>query len=126
MAAFEAFIGPVGRYIVSIGIILFAFSTIIGWEYHGEKCFEYLCSNRKAIMAYRIIFSLVAYIGATQTLDLVWNFSDIANALMAIPNLICLLAMSGTIKKEVDRYQSVIADEKDIAKRAKPAAGETA
>lgn len=77
-------------------------------------------------MAYRILFSLVAYIGATQTLDLVWNFSDIANALMAIPNLICLLAMSGTIKQEVDRYQSVIAEEKDLAKRAALSAEETA
>ena len=73
-------------------------------------------------MAYRILFSLVAYVGATQTLDLVWNFSDIANALMAIPNLICLLVMSGTIKQEVDRYQAVIEQEKSIAKAAKPEA----
>lgn len=59
------------------------------------------------------MFSLVVYVGATQSLQLVWNFSDIANALMAIPNLICLLAMSGVIAKEVERYQKVIEKEKN-------------
>ena len=54
-------------------------------------------------MVYRVVFSLVVYVGATQSLQLVWNFSDIANALMAIPNLICLLAMSGVIAKEVEK-----------------------
>lgn len=129
MAAFSAFIGPVGRYIVSIGIILFAFSTIIGWEYHGEKCFEYLCKNRKAIMAYRIIFSLVAFVGATQTLDLVWNLSDIANALMAIPNLISMLILASTVKEEVERYQPVIEEEKrrrKLARAGRSADGEEA
>jgi len=64
-------------------------------------------------MVYRVVFSLVVYVGATQSLQLVWNFSDIANALMAIPNLICLLAMSGVIAKEVERYQKVIEKEKN-------------
>ena len=64
-------------------------------------------------MVYRVVFSLVVYVGATQSLQLVWNFSDIANALMAIPNLICLLAMSGVIVKEVERYQKVIEKEKN-------------
>ena len=64
-------------------------------------------------MVYRVVFSLVVYVGATQSLQLVWNFSDIANALMAIPNLICLLAMSGVIAKEVERYQEVIEKEKN-------------
>ena len=64
-------------------------------------------------MVYRVVFSLAVYIGATQSLQLVWNFSDIANALMAIPNLICLLAMSGVIAKEVERYQKVIEKEKN-------------
>ena len=63
-------------------------------------------------MVYRVVFSLAVYVGATQSLQLVWNFSDIANALMAIPNLICLLAMSGVIAKEVERYQKVIEKEK--------------
>ena len=59
--------------------------------------------THKFNMIYRIIFSLVAYVGATQTLELVWNFSDIANALMAIPNLICMLLLSGEIAKDVER-----------------------
>lgn len=118
MAAFSRYLGPAGGYIVSIGIMLFAFSTIIGWEYHGEKAFEYLCSNRAAIMAYRILFSLVVYIGATQTLDLVWNLSDIANALMAIPNLICMIMLSGVIKSEVERFQPILEKEKAQKKAA--------
>ena len=56
-------------------------------------------------MIYRIVFSLMAYVGATTTLEIAWTFSDIANALMAIPNLICLLIMSGTVAKEMERFQ---------------------
>lgn len=97
---------------VTIGIALFAFSTILGWEYHGEKAFEYLMGTHKFNMIYRIIFSLVAYVGATQTLELVWNFSDIANALMAIPNLICMLLLSGEIAKDVKKFQKTIEEEK--------------
>ena len=59
-------------------------------------------------MVYRFIFSLVAYVGATQTLELVWNFSDIANALMAIPNLICMILLSGEIAKDVKAFQKII------------------
>ncbi|MDD5968687.1 MAG: sodium:alanine symporter family protein, partial [Anaerostipes sp.] len=73
MAAFGSVLGSFGSYIVSIGIILFAFSTILGWEYHGEKAFEYLFNSHKYNIIYRVIFSLVVYVGATQTLDLVWN-----------------------------------------------------
>ena len=96
--------GGFGAWLVTIGITLFAFSTILGWEYHGEKAFEYIFKTHKYNMVYRVVFSLAVYVGATQSLQLVWNFSDIANALMAIPNLICLLAMSGVIAKEVERY----------------------
>ena len=109
MAAFETALGPVGKILVSVGVVLFAYSTIIGWEYQGEKCFEFIAKSHTAIMVYRILFSLVVYFGATQTLDLVWNISDIMNALMAVPNLICLLLMSKTIKEEVERYQKIIA-----------------
>ena len=93
-------------------LVLFAFSTILGWEYHGEKAFEYLFKSHKYNMIYRIVFSLVVYVGATISLDLVWNFSDIANALMAIPNLICLLALSGEITKDIKEFQAVIKAEK--------------
>ena len=101
--AFKSALGEVGAILVTIGIALFAFSTILGWEYHGEKAFEYIFGTHKYNMAYRIIFSLVVFVGATTTLQVVWNFSDIANALMAIPNLICLLVMSKVIAKEVER-----------------------
>ena len=112
IAAFSTVLGKVGGYLVTIGIALFAFSTILGWEYHGEKAFEYLMGTHKFNMIYRIIFSLVAYVGATQTLELVWNFSDIANALMAIPNLICMLLLSGEIAKDVKKFQKTIEEEK--------------
>ncbi|MGN0342336.1 MAG: amino acid carrier protein [Roseburia sp.] len=110
--AFESALGKVGAWMVCIGIVLFAFSTILGWEYHGEKAFEYLLQTHKYNMVYRIVFSLIVYVGATTALDLVWNFSDIANALMAIPNLICMLALSGVIAKDVMEFQKVIKEEK--------------
>ena len=108
IAAFESGLGELGAILVSIGIALFAFSTILGWEYHGEKAFEYILNTHKFNMVYRIVFSLVVFVGATTALDIVWNFSDIANALMAIPNLICLLALSGVIAKDVKAFQPEI------------------
>lgn len=111
--AFETVLGKTGAILVSIGIALFAFSTILGWEYHGEKAFEYLLHSPKYNMIYRIIFSLIVYVGATTALDIVWNFSDIANALMAIPNLICLLALSGEIARDIKEFQTVLNAEKN-------------
>ena len=108
IAAFETILGSAGGWLVTIGITLFAFSTILGWEYHGEKAFEYLLGTHKYNMIYRVVFSLVVYFGCTQTLSLVWNFSDIANALMAIPNLICMLLLSGEIAKDIKEFQSEI------------------
>lgn len=101
MSAFESVLGELGRYIVCIGITLFAFSTILGWEYYGEKAFEYLVKSPQYNMMYRIVFSLIVYVGATCALTVVWNFSDIANALMAIPNLICLLYLSKEVAKDM-------------------------
>lgn len=108
IAAFQTILGSAGGWLVTIGITLFAFSTILGWEYHGEKAFEYLLGTHRYNMIYRILFSLIVYFGCTQTLSLVWNFSDIANALMAIPNLICLLLLSGEIAKDIKAFQSEI------------------
>lgn len=110
--AFKSVLGETGGILVTIGIVLFAFSTILGWEYHGEKAFEYILKTPKYNMIYRIIFSLIAYVGATTTLEIVWSFSDIANALMAIPNLICLLALSGEIAKDVKDFQKILEAEK--------------
>lgn len=112
ISAFETILGKPGGWLVCIAIALFAFSTILGWEYHGEKAFEYLFGTHRFNLIYRIAFSLMVFVGATTTLKIAWNFSDIANALMAIPNLICMLAMSGVIVEEMNRYQKVIQKEK--------------
>ncbi len=114
--AFSTVLGKAGGILVSIGIALFAFSTIIGWEYHGEKAFEYIFKKPKYNIIYRVVFSLVAYIGATTTLKIVWSFSDIMNGLMAIPNLICLIALSGVIAKDVKEFQKTIEEEKQAKK----------
>ena len=108
IAAFETVLGSAGGWLVTIGITLFAFSTILGWEYHGEKAFEYLLGTHRFNMVYRLVFSFVVYFGCTQTLNLVWSFSDIANALMAIPNLICMLLLSGEIAKDIQEFQKEI------------------
>ncbi len=118
IAAFKTILGEPGGWLVCIAIALFAFSTILGWEYHGEKAFEYLFGTHRFNIIYRIVFSLVVYLGATTTLKIAWNFSDIANALMAIPNLICMLALSGVIVEEMNRYQKIIKEEKEVKKKA--------
>lgn len=96
-AAFNASI-PGGGYIVSIGIVLFAFSTIVGWEYYGERCAEYLFGP-KANMIYRILWVPFVLIGAIGGLEFVWSLADTLNGLMAIPNLIGVVALSGTVFK---------------------------
>lgn len=116
--AFRTVLGTFGAWMVTIGIVLFAFSTILGWEYHGEKALEYIVKKKSICMIYRVLFSVIAFFGATMSLDLVWNLSDIANALMAVPNLICLLALSGVIAKEVKRFQPTI-DAENAARKAK-------
>lgn len=109
--AFKTVLGPLGGWLVTIGITLFAFSTIIGWEYHGEKAYEYIFSF-KSIMVYRIIFSIIVFFGATMQLEMVWNLSDIANALMAIPNLICMLILSGEVARDMKAFQKIMKEEK--------------
>lgn len=96
-AAFNASL-PGGGYIVSIGIVLFAFSTIVGWEYYGERCAEYLFGP-KANMIYRILWVPFVLIGAIGGLEVVWSLADTMNGLMAIPNLIGIVALSGTVFK---------------------------
>lgn len=103
-AAFDAGLpGNAGGYIVSFGIVFFAYSTIIGWAYYGEKCMEYLFGV-KTLIPYRLIFSIFVAVGATVKLELVWNFSDVMNGLMAVPNLIGLLGLSGVIVAETNRF----------------------
>ena len=80
----------------------FAFSTILGWSYYGERCIEYL-GGRKATIVYRILFIIGIFVGAVANLSIVWNLADMMNALMAIPNLISLLLLSGVLVRET-RY----------------------
>lgn len=85
-----------GDMIVSIGLIIFAFTTILGWSYYGERAVEYLV-GRRGILPYRILWVIAIYIGATAQLDLIWLIADIMNALMALPNLIALLFLSPVV-----------------------------
>ncbi|MGL4606467.1 MAG: alanine/glycine:cation symporter family protein [Eubacteriaceae bacterium] len=120
ISAFESALGPIGAWIVTLGIMLFAFSTILGWEYYGEKSLEYLIKAPIAIKIYRFVFCIIAFVGATTTLQIVWDFSDTMNGLMAIPNLICLLVLSNVIAKECFSYQdSVLIPEKEARKLKK-------
>jgi AGCS family alanine or glycine:cation symporter len=95
--------GNSGGYIVTFGIVFFAYSTIIGWAYYGEKCIEYLLGV-KALFPYRLLFAILVMVGATIKLELVWNFADVMNGLMAIPNLIGLLGLSGVVVAETNRF----------------------
>ncbi|SFA88974.1 alanine/glycine:cation symporter family protein [Selenomonas ruminantium] len=113
IAAFSTVFGDYGKLIISISLSLFAFSTILGWEYYGEKALEYLIKKRPVIMGYRILFGLVTFVGATTALEVVWNFSDTMNGLMAIPNLICLLWLNKDIADECFEFQrEVVVKEK--------------
>jgi AGCS family alanine or glycine:cation symporter len=95
--------GNWGGYIVTFGIVFFAYSTIIGWAYYGEKCLEYLLGV-KALLPYRLLYSALVMVGAVIKLDLVWNFADVMNGLMAVPNLIGLLGLSGVVVAETNRF----------------------
>ena len=94
--------GDIGGIIVTISLIFFAYSTILGWAYYGEKALEYL-AGEKSIMIYRIIFTLAIYLGIVFSKG-VWVFSDIANGLMALPNLIGLLFLAKVVKSETNRF----------------------
>lgn len=101
--AFSQQFGSVAAIMLSIAIVLFAFSTVIGWSFYGTKAIEYLF-GKKAVGIYRIAFVVIAFVGAVAKLNIVWGISDIFNGLMAIPNLIALLALSGTVAKITKNY----------------------
>ncbi len=94
---------PGGAYIVTLGLILFAYSTILGWSYYGEKSIEYLFGV-KSVMPYRIVFVLFVGVGAIAKLSIVWNISDALNGLMALPNLIGLIMLTPVIVSETKKY----------------------
>lgn len=111
LLAFRSVFPSWGGYVVTIGLVLFAFTTLIGWAYYGEKCIEYLFGER-SIPIYRILFTLIVIPGAVLELDLVWKISDICNGLMAIPNLIGIIALSGVVIAETRLFLAIIAKEK--------------
>lgn len=111
---FETALGPAGRIIVTAGIAMFAFATIIGWEYYGEKALEYIIreksgrlnNNRGRMLAfYRIIYCTCVFAGATASLRTVWNFSDIMNACMAVPNLVCMIILNREAAQFLQGYE---------------------
>jgi AGCS family alanine or glycine:cation symporter len=102
IAAFSSHITG-GEYVVTVGLILFAYTTILAWSYYGEKCCEYLFGER-SIMPYRICFALLVVPGAILKMETAWYLADISNGLMAIPNLIALIAMSKVIIKETNKF----------------------
>ena len=100
--AFNLGLPGLGKHIVTLCLAIFAFSTIIGWSYYGEKCIQYIFGF-SARSPYRLIYCIFIAIGATIEVNLVWDLSDILNASMAIPNLIALLALSSSVFREVKR-----------------------
>ncbi|QZT35187.1 sodium:alanine symporter family protein [Caldalkalibacillus thermarum TA2.A1] len=107
---FESFLGSAGAYIVAIGLIFFAYSTILGWSYYGEKCFAYLFGD-KSVPFYRVVYVAAVFFGAILSLDLVWGIADIMNGLMAAPNLIGLLGLSGVVVAETKRFLQQMREE---------------
>jgi len=97
--------GTWGGIVVAISLIFFAYSTILGWAYYGEKAIEYIAGER-AIKPYRLLWVIIVFIGAVGRLDIVWAVTDIMNGLMALPNLIALLGLSFVIKNETNRFFS--------------------
>jgi len=96
-------IPKVGSIFLTISLVTFTFSTILGWSYYAEKAIEYL-AGQKFIIYYRIIWVALVYVGAVLDLSLVWNIADIMNAMMAVPNIIALLLLSGVIVAETRKY----------------------
>ncbi|MBV2363196.1 alanine/glycine:cation symporter family protein [Streptomonospora nanhaiensis] len=103
LGAISPALAPLGTYGVAISVMFFAFTTIVGWSYYGERCIDFLV-GRKGVFPFRLVFVAVVYIGATVPLDVIWSFSDIANGLMALPNLVGLLLLSGVVVAETKKY----------------------
>lgn len=102
-AAFTQTLGIFGTIVIVLCTVLFGYSTILGWSYYGEKCFEYLFGIRNKSL-YKILFLFTVFFGSVTYVDIVWNISDMFNGLMAIPNLIALVALGGIVVEEVKKY----------------------
>jgi AGCS family alanine or glycine:cation symporter len=107
---------PGGQYIVTVGLLLFAYSTVLAWAYYGEKCCEYLFHERSEFY-FRIIFALIVIPGAAIDMQVAWTAADLANGLMAIPNLIVLLALGRVIHSETQDFLARVKKEREDKKR---------
>ena len=95
----------IASFILMVCLVFFAFTTILGWDYYSERCLEYLIGQKpKAIKVYRWIYIACVFIGPYMTVKAVWTIADIFNGLMAIPNLIALLALNGVVVAETKKY----------------------
>ncbi|MBS0604419.1 MAG: sodium:alanine symporter family protein [Verrucomicrobia bacterium] len=110
MQAFRSVI-PGGDIIVTIGLILFGYTTIVGWSYYGERCMEFL-AGEKVLLGYRTLFCLFVFVGAVMSFDMVWPIADIMNGLMALPNLIGLMGLSSVIVIESKAFFALLDREK--------------
>lgn len=117
--SFQFFI-PFGSIVVTIALLFFAYSTVLGWAYYGEKCFYYLV-GQKGIIPYRIFFCALVFVGAVLKLDLVWSIADTFNAAMCVPNLIGLLLLSGVVAQETKDFKEIRHKEK-VTRREKATA----
>ncbi|HEM5095315.1 TPA: sodium:alanine symporter family protein [Streptococcus suis] len=102
-AAFASVFGQPGAIALTLSLVLFAYTTILGWSYYGERCIEFLFGT-KSILPYRLVFVAMVALGGFLKIDLIWTIADIVNGLMALPNLIALLALSPVIIKETRQY----------------------
>ena len=105
IAVFSSTFGRVGEWMLTLSIALFAFATIIAWEYQGEKAFEYLMGRCHRTGWYRVGYGIAAFLGAVCSLEAVWDFSDICNGLMAVPNLLAVVMLSKGICREIRSYK---------------------
>ena len=112
--AFATIFGSFGPMFIAVSILLFAFSTVLGWSHYGSKAWEYLFGTRSTI-AYKIVFILIIYVGATMNLSLAWDLSDTFNGLMAMPNLIGVLCLSPLVMRITKNYVDRVIRGKDVA-----------
>ena len=106
ISGFTSTYGGWSSIFTALALCCFAFSTIIGWGLYGSRCIEYLFSNGKVVRPFLVVYSFVSILGAKVDLGLLWDIADTFNGLMAIPNLIALLLLSGTVVKLVKEYFS--------------------
>jgi len=111
--AFATRFGSAGPIFIALAILLFAFSTVLGWSHYGSKAWEYLFGT-KSMIVYKVVFVLMIYVGATMNLQLAWDLSDTFNGLMAIPNLIGVLSLSPVVMKITRNYVTRVFKKEEV------------